>query len=202
MESALAPQRRNAADPASNPYQGRWRWWYASIADWMLDNPGGTMMDCAKAIGRGHSTVSMIVLTDLFKAHLALRRKEWEARHDRVLATKLQLVANKSLDLVVEVLDSKRDKVPLQQLQSIAEGALDRLGYGVQAKNGVTINNNVVAANIRPQVTLEELEAARQSYRAIQEKNRTIEHQPAMPTEAHSTALERLPYDPLALTDS
>lgn len=164
-----------------NPYANRWRWWYAAIADWMLDNPGGSMADCARSIGRGVSTVSMIASTDLFKAHLALRRKDHEARRDSATIEKLNKVASRSLDLVYDVLEKKRDQIPITQLAQIAEGALDRLGYGVKAA-GITVNNNIVQANVRLAVSSEELENARSAYRAIQEKNRSalIEHEPAV----------------------
>lgn len=224
MAPHLAPQPQREA--YSNPYEGRWRWWYAAISDWMLDNPGGSMLDCARALGRGYGTISMIVVTDLFKAHFAIRRKEWEARRDAMVSAaaakgiteKLHKVANASLDLVVEVLDKKRAQVPIAQLQSIAEGALDRLGYAPKPAATVTVNNTMVAASIRPAVTGEELEAARASYRAIQEKNRnqatTIDHQPApraaglagtrpmdLPTDSPHPA-EEPAYDPLSSVDS
>lgn len=178
MEPALSHPYSTTQSGAVNPYANRWRWWYAAIADWMLENPGGGMAECARSIGRSYAAVCAIAATDLFKAHLALRRKEFEARRDQKMIEKVQKVANRSLDLMFDVLEAKRDRIPLQQLQSIAEGALDRLGYGPKPAAGLTVNNTVVTTMSRPAVSMEELEAARQSYRAIQEKNRTIEHQP------------------------
>lgn len=179
----------------SNPYEGRWRWWYTAIAEWMLDHPDGTLQDCARDIGRGYNTVCMIASTDLFKAHLAMRRKDYQARRDTAVISKLTAVANRSLDIIGEVLDKKRDQVPLKQLESLATSALDRLGFAPQPVQ-TTINNTIVNSQSRPSVTLEELESARRAYRSIQEQNRSveIEHEPAPQPQKKEVA-----YDPLTL---
>lgn len=72
------PVPKHIAARSRNPYEGRWRWWYAAIADWMLENPGGSMIDCAHAIGRGVGTVQQISASNTFKDYYAARRAEWE----------------------------------------------------------------------------------------------------------------------------
>lgn len=112
-----------------NPYENRWRWWYPAIADWMIANPGKPMTECAKEIGRGYVTICMIVNTDLFRDFLAKRRSDWEKRHDYALREKTTKVAESALDILADVLDKKRDSIPLAKLAEVGFGALDRLGY-------------------------------------------------------------------------
>src|SRR5678815_4847907 len=56
IEPIHRPRSTEDTRGVSNPYEGRWRWWYSAISDWMLRNPGGTMADCAAELGRGAST--------------------------------------------------------------------------------------------------------------------------------------------------
>lgn len=169
-----------------HPYEGRWRWWYSSISDWMIRNPGKDLKDCAKELDKHESTISLIVTTDLFKAYHEQRLKEWRERHDFALRDKLTRVAEASLDLMIDKMDKKRDQVPISTLNEITTSALDRLGYAPQ-KVGVTINaptqNNTFNAPVSTSVLVE----AREALRIVEEKKRggsmMIDHIPAPPVQ-------------------
>src|SRR5882762_3891052 len=92
----------------SSPYdQGRWRWWYSAIADWMLRHPGGSMKECALALGRGTGTVSAITSSDTFKTYYAQRKQDWQDQHDGELRTRLHSVALEGLDTILAVIKKK-----------------------------------------------------------------------------------------------
>jgi len=155
--------------PAVNPYQGRWRWWYSAIADWMIRNPGGLMKDCAAELGKAESTISFITNTDLFRDYFAKRRAEYQRDHDFTIAHKLTEVAELALDATIEKLKKQRDKVDLPLLTDLMGSSLDRLGFA--PKQGPTVqiinetNNTVQLPN---SVTAEALEEARMAMRQVE----------------------------------
>jgi len=160
--------RHTAGMNPSNPYENRWKWWYPAIADWMVANPGRPLRECAKDLGRGESTIYMIATTDLFKDFLANRRKEWEQRHDFSLREKTTRVAESALDILSEVLEKKRDTIPLARIAEIGFGALDRLGYAPQKQAAVAVNvqqngngNGVVVLPVNSDALREAQEAIR-----------------------------------------
>lgn len=160
----------------SNPYEGRWRYWYVAIIDWMLANPGRPLKECASDLGRGESTIYMITETDLFRTHFAQRRQAFSQAHDSELRTKMTALANKSLDILTEVLEKKRDTVGVAQLTTIATSALDRLGYSPNkpAATGVTVNMPGSNPTLVTSVSREELEEARTAMRLAQQNRAQI----------------------------
>lgn len=156
---------------ANNPYNGRWRWWYPAIADWMIRNPDGKMVDCARELGKHVNTISMIVNTDLYKDYLAKRRQEWQQTHDHALQAKLTKVAGSALDILHDVLEKKRDQVPIGQLKDIGISALDRLGYSPNKAQtpGLTVVSNGGQVNVMP-VPLAAIQEAQAAIRAAQAK--------------------------------
>lgn len=159
---------------ANNPYANRWRFWYPEIADWLLENPGGTYQKCAAALGRSSNAVSLIVNTDLFKAYLDERRRERQALRDDELSTKLNRVGNLALDSMISFLEKKRDAVPINTLHQIQNSALDRLGYSPASSPTTQVN---IQANGNQQVVVSpisvgRLEEARDVLRRAQEARR------------------------------
>lgn len=149
---------------------GRWRWWYDAIIDLLLANPDLTQGEIAKRLGKAPSTISLIMTSDTFKSHFASRRQAFSEAHDFATVSKLQKVADLALDGVIKTLETRRDKIPLGQLNTIQEKALERLGYGVQApaKGGVTVNVNQPTNVV--QVSPEVLAGARQTLRQVEQK--------------------------------
>ena len=118
-------------------------WYYDAIIDWMIANPGGRLADCAAYVGRSQTTLSIIINSDMFKAALEARKASFRAQHDLSIIEKTTKVAYASLDAILEHIEKKKDKVPLDQLKAVSDSALDRLGYGTKAAPqlpGVTIN--------------------------------------------------------------
>lgn len=155
-----------------NPYENRWRWWYPAIADWMLRNPGGKLADCSKEIGRSVTTISLIANTDMFKDYLANRRKEWQQCHDFALQAKVTKVAESALDILAEVLEKKRDTLPIGRLSEISFSALDRLGYSpnkqAPAIGAVNIQQNGNGSAVVMPVSVDALREAQQAIRTVE----------------------------------
>lgn len=153
-----------------NPYNKRFNWWYAAIADWMLRNPGGTLPECAASLGRAVNTISMIKNSDMFKEYYAKRRREWEERHDYALRDRLTKVATLGLDIMLDTMEKKRDSVPLKLTTEVVTSALDRLGYSPNApQTQITVQANGSQVLVAP-VTVDRLEEARQVLRMAQQK--------------------------------
>lgn len=197
-----APSRTNSV--ASS---GRWRWWYSSIADWMIRNPGGKLCDCAKELNKNQNTISMIANSDMFRDYLAQRKAEWRETHDFAILSKVTAVAEKSLDTLLTQLEKKGDQVPVQVMAEIATSTLDRLGYGPKQQPGVQVNvqqnDNRVQVAVGANELLEAREAMRraESRRAIESRTLVDEESPSeAPTLQPPTQEEPdAPFDPLDL---
>lgn len=169
--------------------KNRWRWYYDSIADWMIANPGGQLKDCAKHINKHPNTVTSIIRSDLFQEYLAQRKQEWQREHDRAIVQKTTAVAEKALDLMLDKMEKQADKIPMQIVSEVATNALDRLGYAPQRNPQVQVNvdnstnsNQVVMVPISP----EALEEARDAIRAA-EQQRQLESRRTLELEAEPT---------------
>lgn len=167
------------------------RWYHSHIIDWMMANPNGKLEDCAKFVGKTQATLSAIIRSDMFQAALAQRKAQYAARQDLVLTEKLTEVSIASLDTILDVIKTKRQAIPLDQLNSVADGALKRLGYGVE-KPGAATNVQVNVSN-QPQqvvvpVALADLEAARQLARQNQQRIASTPSSPSLAAEAGGSA--------------
>lgn len=146
-------------------------WWYDRIIDEMIANPGVKLSVIAQRLGRKPSTISSIINTDMFKAHYNARRARYAMQHDIGILEKTAKVAHQSLDLISQVLDKKKDQVPLDMLKDIADSSLKRMGYGVEPPPGaVNINvNNGQQVVLPPTVSKEDLLQAQMAVRQVQE---------------------------------
>lgn len=157
-----------------NSYEGRWRWWYMGIADWMIRNPGGLIKDCALELNKSPNTISSIVNTDLFKDYFAKRKAEWSRDHDFAIRHKLTEVAELALDATVEKLQKQRDKIDLPLLTDLLSSSLDRLGFAPQSGPVVQVNqqftqdNSTKVVQLPGSVTALALEEARRALRVAQ----------------------------------
>lgn len=124
---------RSVVDAQKGGIEGRWRVWYAAVADHMLAHPGCTNAQIAKALNKHPNTIGLITNTDMFRDYFARRRAAYTADHDFALRSKMTSVAEKSLDLLLEKLEKKADQIPVQQMTELATGVLDRLGYNPKA---------------------------------------------------------------------
>lgn len=186
------PQRGHGKDP-SNPYQGRWRGWYPSIADWQLENPGRPLTECAKALGKAVNTINYITSTDMYRDYFARRREEWTKLHDLSLIVKTTKVAEKALDLMAEKMEKQGDKLPMNLVTEVATSALDRLGYAPKPPSAsVEVNVNNDNRTVMVPISAGALEEARDAIRAA-EKARALaslelEAEPEGPTGSEAPA--------------
>lgn len=149
----------------------RMRWWYESLADFMLAHPTATQNDIAKHFGRAVSTISTVVNTDAFKAYLRVRRAEYHATLNEAVKSRLLNVAEKSLDAILDKLEKKRDTIPLDQLNRTTEQTLRALGYGQPSGPSVVVNTGAPQpTTIAVSVSLDDLTAAREALRASQQQ--------------------------------
>lgn len=143
------------------------RWWYESLADFMMTNPKATQNEIAQHFGRAVSTISTIIRTDAFKAYMRQRRNEHAEALDSSVRSKLLNVVDLSLDAMVEKLEKKKDTLPISDLQRINDSALKALGYGVQGPQ-VVVNNNQPQQTVVVPVSLQDLQAAQIALRNSQ----------------------------------
>jgi hypothetical protein len=155
------------------------RWWHEWIIDDMLMYPRDTIPERARRLKYSPTYLSLCMHSDMFKALYTERRAAYSARLHEGIADKTAEAANKALDLVIESLDKKRDKIPFAELSEFTDRTLERLGYGVK-QNGSQVN---VQVNTTPSVTKEQLADARRDLRAIEDqREKTIEAIP-LPSE-------------------
>lgn len=181
------------------------RWWYESLADYMIANPTSTQNEIAAYFGRNPATISLVINTDAFKAYFRQRRAQHEAGLDSEVRGKLFKVANKSLDFMLDSLEKKRDSIPLEILHRTTDTALKSLGYGAPAPQGTTVN--VAAPTVNVAVSVEDLEAARTALRRQQqqvidvtpEAGSATDSSPSSPSrESAAPSPERNPIEDLA----
>lgn len=168
------------------------RWWYESLADVMVANPRWTQNELAAHFGKTAPTISTIVNTDAFKAYFRQRRDQHAETLDAGVRNKMFNVVDKSLELILESLEKKRDTIPLDMLQRTAESTLKSLGYGAEPR-GPSVSVNVQQNDNRQvvvpvAVSIEDLEAARTALRANQMRGVSP---PPLQIEHENTALGR-----------
>lgn len=160
------------------------RWWHEAIVDDMIAHPTDTLKVRAARLNYSVPYLSIIINSDAFKALYEERRRDFTERLQNGISQKTAEAANKALDIVLETLEKKRDKLPFEALSEFTDRTLERLGYGVKHNSPApNVNVNVVAG----QVTPEQLADARKALRAA-EAGRVIEHEP----------VKQLPSEPIA----
>lgn len=154
--------------PASGWEPQKAQIWYDSIIDWMFANPGGSLKECAASLGRSPVTIGLITRSDLFKARYAQRRAAFNTELDHRLVGKLASVAEKGLDFMLEVMEKKRDQIPLPLLNEITKGAMDRLGYGAQKNPSLSVQINNTQQSTSEVVSADSLAKARENMRLLE----------------------------------
>lgn len=161
----------NSFGVVPRPYhKQRARWYHSAIIDFMISHPGCKNSEIALHVGKAEGTISAIVRSDLFQAALRHRQRQVSEMQNLIITDRVTKVAVASLDTILAVIEKKKDTLPLETLNEVADGALKRLGYGVEASKpavqvNVQTNNNVVAP-----ITLEELNAGRELMKQHQER--------------------------------
>jgi hypothetical protein len=156
------------------------KWWHEAIIDDMLLYPLDTLEARGKRLGYTGSYLSILINTDMFKAAYQQRRDDFKQNMDAALTQKATTLAAKGLDIMLEVLETKRTQIPFAMLSDSVDKTLTRLGYGVPTK-GPTVQVNVPGSHaqvaVLPTVTAEQLLSAREALRAV-ENNIAAEPKP------------------------
>lgn len=138
----LSPHSLAPSGIAKPTQRKRVLWWHDAIIDVMLANPGWTIKQIAEHLKRKPQTLYLVTGSDVFRARLAARREEHARNLSASIVQKTTEVADKALELVKNRLDSEGSAaIPTLSLVSIADTALERLGYGTKPQAQVTINN-------------------------------------------------------------
>lgn len=156
------------------------RAWFESLADYMLANPTAKGPEIGKQFGKSSVWISSVINSDAFKTYFSVRRQHFNELHDSALRTKSTEVAMKSMDLILEVMEKKRDKISLVELVKVNDSALQALGYGSAASPApsVVVNNQSLTVNASV------LGEAREQIRTIQhERLKLLESPGAAPGE-------------------
>jgi hypothetical protein len=151
---------------------GRWRWYYASIADYRIAHPGCSNYDVAAHIGRHYNTVCAIIGSDIYREYEAQRMQAFRDDADQGIILRLNGLAIKALDSMDQGLTKRKDQVPLNLALEIATSTLDRLGFAPKTSPTVSVNvntnqQNVVLPNAVSPAALEE---ARAALRAVEQR--------------------------------
>lgn len=169
-----APRSRGTSGNPRVSFNTRFQWWYASVSDWMLANPGEHLKNAVKENGGpincSYSWLRVLTNTDLFSDYHERRRREYQARHDALLAASNLDLVHTANELILERLEKKRDSVPLENLLEIRKSALEGLGYGgkTQPQTVVNVNNSVDNRSVTVTAPSGALAEARQAIRDVE----------------------------------
>jgi hypothetical protein len=134
------------------------RWWYDSIIDWRLANPGKTNGEAARHFNVTESYFSIIVNSDMFKARWEQRRRAHSEGISASIQNKMTKALDLALDVVTEQLENKRGAIPFRDTTAFVSDTLEKLGYAAPKGPSVQVNVNGPAA---PQITQADLAEAR-----------------------------------------
>ncbi len=161
----------------------RFRWWHEAIIDDMIAFPLDTLKDRGQRLGYSVAYLSSLVNSDMFQLFYQQRKAVHVELLHNSLVEKTGAVAGKTLDIMLETLEKKRDAIPFAVLADTATKTLGMLGYGAKPAPAavVEVNNNTM--NVAPGVTPEQLADARGALRRVEQQRaaQTIEHQASPP---------------------
>lgn len=174
MSAARAFSRWGAphSDTAYQPM--RMQPWYYHLIELMIASPMSSKQELAEACGVSFATVVYVTNSDLFRWNLEERRASLKDSTDAIIVQQLQAVALKGLRTIEEIIERKRDTIPLPQLVELSSSVLSKLGYGAPAAAGVQVNVAPQQNTMVAPVSAEDLAAARAALRAAEE-SRTLE---------------------------
>jgi hypothetical protein len=158
----------NAHPPRTSTANYNWkpqkfRFWYDSIIDWMLANPGGSHKACAEALGRSSQSINMIVASDMFQARWAERRGQLNSQYNDAILHKTAKVAVLALDVLEMKLENSPKSIPAGTVADIAKQSLEALGFGAP-KAGAPVPTQEVHVHVNSEV----LASARERMRTIE----------------------------------
>lgn len=120
--------------------------WHYRLLDMIIENPGISYRELGAMLRKHPEYVGRIVRSDLFQEQLSRRRRDLEDAQTNRIQGKLEEVAEKGLDTILETMNTKGSKIPFREQVDATRTVLDKLGYGVQptAPTSPAQQNNVV----------------------------------------------------------
>lgn len=134
---------------------------HVALMDFMMANPTMHLADVAKNFGYTQPWLSQIIHSDAFQAMLA--EKQGVAFHHTIMPIRDKMIntAHIALDKVQKMLEGEVD---LRTANDVAEGMLDRLGYGSKPAGPGTLNVNIQQNNmVVPNSNAAEIARAREA---------------------------------------
>lgn len=132
-------------------------WWHERLADWMLANPQCNIKDAAQLFNCHVGTLYLVKNSDAFQVYF---RERSDALSSAVsdstvsaltsLPEKVAALADAALEQLTERVLVKGRDLPVENLTSISDMALRRLGYGAPnagAQQAPNVTTNVFVAN-------------------------------------------------------
>lgn len=165
---------RPASTTSGPNYEGRWRYWYAAVADLMIQHPELKQHEIAARLNRNPNSISLVVNTDMFREYMHQRRIEHRRATDDRIRGKITAVVEEGLDDLLVALKTKKGTVPVPLLAKVVTDTLDRLGYAPQSAPSVVVDNRQIDnRNQTVQiagVSAADLEAARDALRLAEQR--------------------------------
>lgn len=110
---------------------------HEAIMNWMLENPGRLLGECATHFGYSQAWLSCVIHSDVFQSRLRERQDEIGSIIAYDIPTKLRAVADIAIEKLAAQLE-KSDNAGF--IHETADMVLNRLGYGPHRGGGVTVN--------------------------------------------------------------
>lgn len=104
------------------------------MAEWILQNPGGTLREMGAYFGYSVPWLSQVVNSDMFKAHMAERLKDVKAYVNLSIPEKMGHLADLAIERVTEVLNKTEDP---EIIKDTFDKVMHRYGYAPNARNAV-----------------------------------------------------------------
>lgn len=159
-------------------------WWHDALIDDMLANPLDTLAQRSARLGYTVPWLSTVINSDMFQAAYQARKLDINNALKDAITIKLSEAAHKSLDLLVEQLEKKRDNIPFADLSASTTNILDRLGFA-PSKAGTAVQVNVNA----PQATVSAEALGQARDRLRQHQQMLAQSPPATPSTTDASPL-------------
>lgn len=139
--------------------------WHEQLIDWILINPDGSWKEAAEVFGVTKEYISMLTRSDAFKMKLMERRKEFDEVMHRKILNKMNRVADKSLDNLLDRLEHKADFLDEEFLLKAA----GKMTEGIRPKaDPAPVISPQVSVSVSIPVSADTLNEARKRIKTIE----------------------------------
>lgn len=104
------------------------------MGEWILENPGGTLLEMGAFFGYSESWLSQVVNSDMFKSYMAGRMKDVQAYVSMDIPQKMAHLAEISIERMTEVMKKSEDA---DVIKDSFDKVMHRYGYAPNARNAI-----------------------------------------------------------------